>query len=144
MADESIRITQPMLMEIRASVLDEIDPQIRWSVGFAPELDDDGGRFVIANLRAAGPHGSVEVELAATQRGGGSAAVLDGEGAERFAEKLAAAEALQTLYEIARITAKGLLGTIDADHDLPLVSPPPEITQLVKSTEARREVGDAE
>lgn len=136
MSAEAIRIVSPMITEVRASILYEAEPHVTWSVGYAPELDDENGRFLIANLHAAGAEGRVDVEISAIQLGGSFAAVLDGREAERYEDDLARAEGLETLYDVARITAKGLLGTIDVDLEVPLSSPEPEITQLVKSPES--------
>ncbi len=135
MADESIRIVAPLIMEVRASARYESDPHVMWSIGYAPISDEDGGRVLFANLHAAGTNGRVDVELAATQLGGGFSAELEGDEAEIYADRLAQAGALAALYDIARITARGLIGTVGIKLEVPLASPVPKITQLVRSQE---------
>lgn len=133
MAGDSLRIVSPMVMDVRASVLYEADPHVTWSVGYAPELDDEGGRFLLANLHAVGAEGRVDVEISALLLGSSGAASSADDDASQLEDDLSESEALETLYDIARITARGLLGTIDVDLGLPVASPTPDITQLVKS-----------
>lgn len=133
MSDEAIRIVAPMIMDVRASARYQSDPHVTWSIGYAPEADEDGGRVLFASIHAAGAEGRVDVELAATQYGGGFSSELAGDEAEVFAERLAQAEALAALYDIARITARGLVGTVDIGLEIPHAGPAPKITQLVRS-----------
>ncbi|WP_308467333.1 hypothetical protein [Rathayibacter soli] len=144
MPGDAIRIVSPMVMEVSASVLDEAESHVTWSVGYAPELDEDGGRFLLANLHAGSLAGRVDVEVSATQFGGRATASFDRDESDRFATELAGAEALETLYDFTRIIARGLLGTADIDLELPLASPTPEITQLVRSTDSETEAEPTE
>lgn len=138
MPEQAIRIVAPMIMDVRASIaFVETETHVVWNVGYAPELDHDGnGRFVLAHLHAANADGGVDVEIGATQLGGALGSIAGGEDAELYESALGDSEALGALYDIARITAKGLLGTIDIGLDIPLESPVPEVTRLVRSTEA--------
>lgn len=133
MADD-IRIVSPMIMEVRASFSADVVPHVYWSVGYAPEVDDDGERFLLAHLHAAGDEGYVEVEVAATLLGGFDD--IDDANADEFERALADADALDVIYQLASITARSLSGTIDADIPLGRVAPPVELTRLVRADAA--------
>lgn len=138
MSEQAIRIVAPMILDVRASTaFVETETHVVWNVGYAPELDDDGnGRFILAHLHAANTDGRVDVEIGATQLGSVLGSIAEGEDAEQYESALGESEALETLYDIARITAKSLLGTVNVELDLPLASPAVEVTRLVRSTEA--------
>ncbi|WP_417554332.1 hypothetical protein [Microbacterium sp.] len=123
-----------MIMEVSASIASDVEPHVRWSVGYAPEVDVDGERFILAHLHAVGEDGVVEVEIGASQIGG-DLGELDDPEIQRFESSLANSDALDVLYGLARITAAGLAGTIESDIPLPLNQPVAEITPLVRSTE---------
>ncbi|WP_308492804.1 hypothetical protein [Microbacterium terrisoli] len=130
--DPLIRIVDPSVMDVASSALYDAEPHVAWSVGYAPELDDDGGRFLLASLHAAGHEGRVDVEIAATQLGGDYPAALEGDAAASFEAALADAEALETLYAFARMTAISALGLVDIDVEVPRMTPAPAVSQLVR------------
>lgn len=135
MSAELLRISTPMVTSVAASQGTFDEDSESWLVGYAPELDEPSGRFLIASLHIHSVKGSVDVELAATVLGGPEGDLEEGEPHEEFAETLASSEALETLYAFARITARSLLGTIEIDADVQMASPAPEITRLVKTAD---------
>ena len=129
-----IHVVRPMIMEVRASIVSDVEAHVHWSVGYAPEAAADGSRFILMHLHAAGDDGFVEVEIAASQIGGGFSDIKESETAN-FEAGLAAAESLGVIYDLARITAKSLSGTIESDIGLPLTPPAAQFTRLVLASD---------
>lgn len=133
MSAKAVRIVTPMIMSLSASVIEDSEAHAAWMVGYAPTSDENGERFLLAHLHAASDEGRVDVEVAAAIVGGPSGDIDEGESADSFARFLTKNDQLRTLYDLARITARGLLGTIGTRIDLPPSSPPVRVSRLVRA-----------
>jgi hypothetical protein len=133
MQPEPFRISQPEIVSVGASLVTNGEAHATWAVGYAPEPDETGGRVLIAYLHARVAHARVDVEVASTLLGGAKGEIADGEPSDAFSAALGTAEAVTTLYDIARITAQGLLGTIGTQGVLPKEPPVPQVTRLVRN-----------
>lgn len=131
---ENMRLVAPMVTSLHASVIDEQDPHVVWSVGYAPEIDDDGERYLLSHLHVGGADGTADVEVSAYIAGGPEGEIDEGDHGDEFAAMLTKWPPLGGIYTTARAVALGLFGTIEADGFIPLDPPEPKITQLIRPT----------
>ncbi|MEJ1087256.1 hypothetical protein WDU99_02870 [Microbacterium sp. Mu-80] len=132
---EDIRLENPLVLAVQASIANVSEPHVDWTIGYAPEVDpDENRRFVLARLHAGDEDGSVTIEIGAGQNTGPMERI-DADADTAFGVQLAASPSLSMLYGLARITAQSLLGTIDSDLKLPWEAPTPEVTRLVRPAE---------
>lgn len=136
MPGENMRLVAPMVTSLSASLIDEQEPHLAWSVGYAPEPDDDGERYLLSHLHVGGADGRADVEISAYLAGGPEGAIDEGEPGDEFAAMLSTWPVLASVYTTARVVALGLLGTIEADGLIPLGAPVPRITRLIRATDS--------
>jgi hypothetical protein len=100
----------------------ENENAVMWSASFYEpneQLNREGGRIVIASLHAHANDGWGTVTV-----GGVFAATAEvPDTQKKVGNAIAKSAALESLYDLARITFKALAGTTDAAFDLPYKSP---------------------
>lgn len=131
MTDElTLVLVAPEVMGVRASQQPIDDPHLNWYVDYAPERDEDtGARVVFANLHAAGANGIADVTIACMMR-----YPLEREpGTDEFASVLASSDALETLWDIARVAFRSIAAVAGVNVEVPDKAPDAEISQLVPS-----------
>lgn len=134
---EPLRVVTPQILDVQASISGADEGHVGWSIGYAPEVDeDDSSRVILTHLNAVGLDGRVDVEVAATVLGDGAGDLSADAQAKQFEERLADSEELGILFDIARLAARSLLGLIDIELDLPMVPPSPSISRLVRTSGA--------
>lgn len=130
-----LQLVAPEVMGVRASRQPVEEPHTNWYVDYAPERDDDtGARVVFGNLHAAGTDGIADVTVACMMRYPAD----DEPGTEEFAAVLAQSDALETLWDIARVAFRTIAAVVGIDVEVPSKAPEAEISQLVPSDEAEK------
>lgn len=128
-----LQLVAPEVMGVRASQQPVAEPHLNWYVDYAPERDDDlDGRVVFGQVHGAAANGYADVTVASVMR----YAAEDEPGTEEFASALENSDALETLWDIARVAFRTIAALTGLDVELPAKAPQAEISQLVPSDEA--------
>lgn len=102
-----------------------------WEISYAEPIEDDDFRFVVGWLHCAGERIQVSVSIAAIVADTGIAP----EPGTKFEDIFQAAEALDTIYQKARDTARILVALTDGAIDFPKVAPPAAISPFTDDSE---------
>lgn len=128
----SIHLTDPRIIEVRASIAGEGEEHVNWLVDIAPTAEARLNlRVVFATLHAYGAGGNCDVVVGARMKYPKVATTP----LEEFEAALAESEALETLYDYARVHARSLLGLVESDGTLPAKAPDPTFGRLAEAEE---------
>jgi hypothetical protein len=127
MPDVPLTVVSPVVSSIWAASAPN-EPDITWTIGYAPETEPDGDlRVIFGTLDASGETGGGSVRVSCFVTGTGSDSVEDVEAA------LSGDLALETVYDVARVALRTVLATVDADAVIPTKAPAPTLEQLVRA-----------
>lgn len=132
----TLSLLSPEVMEVTAMRQIIEKPHINWIVGYAPERDeDDTGRVVFGTIHAADSDGFAEITVACVM---GYPADVE-PGTEKFKKLLKKSDALEALYDVARIAFRSATAVTDIDVQLPRKAPDPRMSELVRASEDSHE-----
>ncbi len=127
------RITDPQVSFVRAHRDGAEEPHVHWYVGYAPDLTEDrDARVVLATVHAAGANGGGDVEVSALLW----RTTDEPWDVEELASDLEISDAVETLYDFARVSLRSVLALTEADVTVPTKAPAPVIRELVKREDA--------
>lgn len=116
------------VLELSARYSQSSELHTGWSIGYAPEREENGGRVVFGQLHSVGSLARGHAMVSAQIFDVPGSSTSDDEMEQVLTNSIAA----ETLYDYARTTLSTALGAIEVDVNLPRESPVPEITQLVR------------
>ncbi|PKQ36543.1 MAG: hypothetical protein CVT61_00260 [Actinobacteria bacterium HGW-Actinobacteria-11] len=106
------------------------EPHLHWLVGYAPEAGpEDNTRVVFGTVHAASEFGFGEVTVACMMKCPEQSALT----ADQFKAVLSESDALETLYDIARVAFRAVTAVTEVDVELPHKAPVPDMSELVRS-----------
>ncbi|WP_022889493.1 hypothetical protein [Agromyces italicus] len=123
------RITDPEVSFVAAHRAEAETPHLHWNVGYAPDLVEGlDARVVLATIHAAGASGGGDIEVSALfWRSTDAPWNLD-----TLAADLQASDAIETLYDFARVSLRSVLALTDAEIALPVKAPEAQVSALVR------------
>lgn len=125
------RISDLEVFSVSADFGPSESPHVSWTVGYAPELDAAlKARVIIATLHTVGSSGRGTIHVGALLLGEAGAAL---EGAE-LERQLSNSDALETLYDFARVSLRSVLAVVDADAAVSRESPSPTFGVLERTS----------
>lgn len=136
-----LEIVAPRVMSVHASIVHKAAPHLDWIVEYAPDAEEDTRRrFIAGRLEASTDDATVMVEVGALAIGDMFGTLTDALH-EAYAARLAEALSLDVVLDLARITARGLLGTLGVNPALPAGYPDPDIRRMVVTDGAGQAAG---
>lgn len=136
---DHFRLTDPDVVSLNASREESQDPHVNWFVGYAPEREAEfDARVIMGSLHVVGETGRGDIRVAGLLFDNADAQYDD----ESLPEVLANSDAVETLYDFARVSLRSVLAIVDADARIPDASPDPEIDQLVRRADAAEQAPD--
>lgn len=130
MRASSIRLADPRVLELNGAVRSVPEPHVDWYVGVAPEAEPSGNeRVVIATLHIRGANGGCDVIVGSRMIHPNARKVET----EDFSRALEDSDALEALYDFARIQARVILATLEVADAVPAAAPKPEFSSLASA-----------
>ncbi len=121
-----LTLLEPDVTGLQASKLPLEEEHLEWSVGYAPtDYPRKHARVVIGTINAGGAGGSVDVSVGAMM-----AYSPENDPGDEFAAVLRQSDALETLWDIARLAFYGAAGVAGVRTTVPVAAPIPEINVL--------------
>ena len=108
-----------------------------WEISYAEPIDDDDFRFVVGWLHCAAERIQVSVSIGSIVADTGVAP----EPGATFADLFQGSEALDTIYQKARDTARILVALTDGAIDFPKIAPPASIVPFPDEPENGDDIG---
>ena len=131
--DVLFRITDLEVISVSSSRDGAHEPHVNWFVDYAPQKEDElDARVIMATLHVAGSVGRGDIQVGALLWEGSGATQND----ESFAAAFAESDALEMLYDFARVSLRSVLAIVESDAEAPGQSPRPEIGQLSRVDDA--------
>ncbi|KJL26203.1 hypothetical protein RL72_01138 [Microbacterium azadirachtae] len=131
-AKPALTLLSPEVIDVSSVRRPVEKPHLNWLVGYAPERDeDDLGRIVFGTIHAGASNGFAEVTVACLM---GYPAEAE-PGTEKFKKLLKKSDALEALYDVARIAFRSTAAITDIGVELPRKAPDPEMNELVRASD---------
>lgn len=124
---EHFHLSSPDVVRVRASSARSRKAHGSWFVDYAPEKESDrDARVVFGTIHFASEASYGDITVAGLLHDSPGVAYEDGD-LERL---IAGADAIETLYDFARVSLRTVLAVIGSDVQLPTTAPEPTIGQL--------------
>lgn len=119
-------MTSPTVLHFEGRAFSRREDHIQWRVDYASLMEFDTGTYlpVYGSLRAGGAGGWAEISVAALIAG------VEEVPGDELADTLKESEAIETLYDFARASLSGMLGTVNAGFVLDAKAPDVEVGLL--------------
>lgn len=113
---------EPRVLRLRVEVPVEApsEPITVWTVALDREADQDGNQIIIGNLVHANGQLEARITVGARLAWAGPNVSRDD---TNFLDAVAGSQALETLYDVARITLTGPTSLLEREFEIPYTSP---------------------
>ncbi|MBP1326325.1 hypothetical protein JOF28_001557 [Leucobacter exalbidus] len=126
-------VDSPLIMSLQVEIAAPAEPHVDWSIGYAPEPDESGNRFLLAHLHVATGDGTADIDVSGVLQGDNAGALLEESEIVTFERQLDSVASLNLLYFTARTAALGALGLIESRPEIPTSAPKARLARLVRA-----------
>ena len=131
--NEFLSFREPRILRVHVEIPAEAPPEplTVWTVAVDREPDNETHQIIIGNLVHANGQLEARITIGARLAWAGPTGPRD---SAEFLEAIASSQALETLYDVARISLTGPTSLLERDYEIPYTSPVASMSFIGEST----------